>query len=238
MTDSGHPEPTREPWWLVLRVIDEPIAVFRQLAVKPQVVVPLALLVVTALIVGFGTPASTLQSSVERQAQVLEERAPDRFDEDEWAERIANASNVRSRLFIGGIGAAVGLVVLLIAAGVLQLVFGAVGSAPLKFKDELAIVTHAYVPQLLGATLLVLLARFAGLEQMQLSLGFLFREGFLHHLGNQFTLFGAWNVFLLALGNQIRTKMKGLGAPLAIVGVLWVLVNFGRAGLASVSGGG
>ena len=53
----------------------------------------------------------------------------------------------------------------------------------------------------------------------------------------QFTPFGAWNIVLLALGNQIRTRTKSIGGPLAIIGVLWILVNFGFAALASVFGG-
>ncbi|MEE9534681.1 MAG: hypothetical protein V3W06_09680, partial [Acidimicrobiia bacterium] len=132
------------------------------------------------------------------------------------------------------------LIMFTVVAAVLMLIFGAMGSEPIKFKDEFSIAAHAYVPQLLGALLIVLLMRFAGADESFLSLGFMFdQEGspFLHRLGNEFGLFGAWNVFLLALGNQIRTGGKGIGTPLAIVGGLWVLVNLGFAGLATVFGG-
>ena len=234
-----HPSQTTEqksPWWLALRVIDEPGAVFRALAQKPTVILPIILLVLTAGIVAVGTPASTLRSRAERQADIVEQRAPERMTADDRAEMLEEAAGTRNRAIIFGAGSVVGFIALLGVAGVLLLIFNAAGTQPLKFKDELAIATHAYVPQLLGAILMIVLARFASFEE-SLSLGFLVREGFLHNLGQQITLFGAWNVVLLALGNQIRAGMKGLGTPLFIVGGLWMLVNVGFAGIASAFGG-
>jgi hypothetical protein len=86
---------------------------------------------------------------------------------------------------------------------------------------------------------MVALWRFAGMEEVQLSLGFLVNEDakFLHGFLSLFSLFGAWTAGLLALGNQIRTKMKGMGTALAVVGGLWVLANAGLAALGSVFGG-
>ncbi len=239
MTSPDQATDARGPWWLTFRVLDEPAEVFRQLAARPRALAPLLLLAVVAAIVGFGTPESTLRNRAERQVQVAEERAPDQMTDERRQEILDGAASVRNRVIIFVAGSVVGIISLLIVAGVLQLVFGAVGSESLKFKDEFAITTHAYVPQLVGAVLLVILARFFGFDEMQLSLGFLFDEdaGFAYQLANQFTLFGAWNVLLLAVGNQIRTNMKTLGTPLAIVGGLWVLVNFGFAGLASVFAG-
>jgi hypothetical protein len=121
-----------------------------------------------------------------------------------------------------------------------MLIFGSMAAEPIRFRDEFAIVMHAYVPQLVGILLIVALMVFAGFEQLRLSLGFLFdRESspFLYALGSQFTFFGAWNIYLVALGNQVRTGTRGIGGPLAIVGGLWVLVNLGLAALASALGG-
>jgi hypothetical protein len=220
-----------------LRVIDEPAQVFRALAHRPTVLVPIILLVLTAGIVAVGTPTSTLRSRAERQADIVEQRAPERMTAEDRAEMLQGAAGARNRAIIFGAGSIVGFVALLIVSAVLLLIFNAAGAQPLKFKDELAIATHAYVPQLLGAILIVVLARFASFEE-SLSLGFLVREGFLHNLGQQITLFGAWNVVLLALGNQIRAGMKGLGTPLLIVGGLWMLVNVGFAAIATAFGGG
>ena len=150
---------------------------------------------------------------------------------------LAEAASPRNRSFIVGGYLVYGVVSLLLVAAVLLLVFRGFGPEPLAYTDELAIAAHAYVPQLLGAIILVLLGRFAGFEEMQLSLGFLFEDGFLRHLGTQFTPFGAWNVVLLALGNTIRTRTKSIWGPLTIVGGLWIMVNIGFAAVSSAMGG-
>jgi hypothetical protein len=158
-------------------------------------------------------------------------------------EQVEGASSMTGRLVAFGSGAVGGPIVLVIVAWVLMLIFGATSSDPLRFKDELAIVSHAYMVSIAGGLLTFILIAFAGLDDVRLSLGFLFDEEsspFLHRLTNHITLFGAWNVYLLALGNQIKTKAKGIGGALAIVGGLWIATKvvgalFGGliAGLAS-----
>ncbi len=228
---------SRSPWWLALRVIDEPVEVFRQLASRPRALVPLFLILLTFLLVGFGTPESILRERAEERVRLLEERAPDRLTEERRIETLEGASSVTNRAFLTGGGTIVSILSLAVVAAVLLLVFNAYGSAPLKFKDEFAIAAHAFVPQLLGLVLILLLQRFAGFTDLQLSIGFLFDEGFLHHLGVQFTPFGAWNALLLAVGNQIRIGAKSLGGPLMIVGALWVLANLAFAGFSAAVGG-
>lgn len=228
---------TKGAWWLALRVIDEPVEVFRQLAVRPRFVAPLVLVAIVALVAGFGAPDATLEMRAAQQADVMQERAPDRFTAEQRDEMVARAASTTNRLMITGGFLVYGVLSLLLVAAVLLVIFNGFGREPLAYRDELAIVTHAYVPQLLGAVVLVLLARFAGYEDMQLSLGFLFDEGFMHHLGTQFTPFGAWNVVLLALGNKIRADIKSIWGPLTIVVGLWVLVNIGFAAISAAMGG-
>ncbi len=241
MTNATTPEQTWPAWKLALRVIDEPAEVFRQLAVRPQALIPIIMLVVTAAFVAVATPASVLQDRARQQVEALEERNPN-LDDDARAqlrERVEGAASTTNRLIIFVAGSLIGVISLVIVAAVLQLIFGAQSAEALKFKDEFGIATHAYVPQLLGAVLLVLLAIF-GMENLRLTLGFLFDEEssrFLYNLGNQFTLFGAWNVYLLALGNQIRIGAKGIGGPLATVAGLWVVVNLAFAAVSSFFGG-
>ncbi len=224
---------SKSAWWLALRVIDEPVEVFRQLAVRPRFAAPLILIATVALIAGFGTPDATLEMRAAQQAEMLRERAPERFSAEQRAEMIERAASTTNRLMITAGFLVYGVLSLLLVAAVMLVIFNGFGRETLTYKDELAITTHAYVPQLLGAVVMVLLARFAGYEDMQLSLGFLFDEGFLRHLGTQFTPFGAWNVILLALGNKIRAGIR----PLAIVVSLWVLVNVGFAALSAAMGG-
>ncbi len=243
MTNPEIPNQTEQPkgaWWLALRVIDEPGAVFRQLMVQPRALVPLMLVVIVAAIVAVGLPGETLREQVRDQMEAVQDRAPDQITDADIEQRAERAASPLGRGMIFAGQAAFMLIMLTVVAAVLMLIFGAMGSEPIKFKDEFAIAAHAFVPQLVGALFIMLLMRFAEADQFFLSLGFMFdQEGspFLHQLGNQFGLFGAWNVFLLALGNQIRTGGKGIGTPLAIVGGLWVLVNLVFAGVATAFGG-
>ena len=228
------------PWKLALRVIDEPVEVFKQLAVRPTSWVAIVLLVVISGVAAFGMPAGPIQEATRAQMESAQQRSPDRITDEMIEERVEGVASPQGRAIIAGSQIVFYLIGFVVVAAVLMLVFGAMGSESIKFKDEFAIVTHAFLPQLLGFILIVLLTRFAGFEELTLSLGFLFdaeASPFLNNLGTQFTLFGAWNMVLLALGNQIKTGAKSLGGPLMVVGGLWVVMNLLFAGLATAFAG-
>jgi hypothetical protein len=228
------------PLWLALRIIDEPVEVFRSLAEKRSILVPLLLIVVGVGIATALTPQSVFDREAEMQIQMIEDRAPDQLTEERRQEILDGAGSMQARImrFVFG-SVAIVLFWVLATAGVLLLIFNAYGSEPLTYKDQMAIAAHAYMPQVLGMFVMVLLIRFAGFEATGLTLGFLFdpeEQTFLNAIGTQFTLFGAWNMFLLALGSQILTKTKTLGGPLMIVASLWVLVNLALGALAGATG--
>jgi fumarate reductase subunit D len=228
------------PWKLALRVIDEPVGVFRQLSTRPTSWVPMVLLVVVTLIMAFGTPAEPIQEMTRQQMESAQQRSPDRITDEMVEDRVERAASPQSRAIFGAGQIVFYLIAFVVVAAVLMLVFGAMGTESIKFKAEFAIVAHAFMPQLLGFILIVLLTRFAGFDELTLSLGFLFdaeASPFLSNLGTQFTLFGAWNMVLLALGNQIKSGSKSLGGPLMVVGGLWVTVNLLFAGLATAFAG-
>lgn len=224
----------KSPWWLVLRVFDEPGQVFQALAARPRALLPILLLVVVSGVVAFATPEATLRSQAETQLRAAERRAPDRFSPEERERLLARAASPSNRLIIFAAGAAVSLVSLLVVAVVLQLVFGAMGTQSISFREEFAVVTHSHMPQLAGALLTIGLIVVMKVPELSLSLSFLFDQEsspFLHRLGSLFTFFAAWKVVLLAVGNRALTGAKGLGGPLALVGGLWVVVNFALAAL-------
>ncbi len=228
------------PWKLALRVIDEPAEVFKQLAARRTSWVPIVLLVVITGVAAFGMPAGPIQEATRAQMESAQQRSPDRITDEMIEERVEGVAGPRGRAIIAGSQIVFYLIAFVVVAATLMLIFGAMGSEPIKFKDEFAIVTYAFVPQLAGVILILLLARFAGFEELTLSLGFLFdaeASPFLNNLGTQFTPFGAWNMVLLALGNQIKTGAKSLGGPLMVVGGLWVVVNLLFAGLATAVAG-
>jgi hypothetical protein len=226
----------RGPLWLALRVLDEPVAVFRQLAEHPRALAPIILLALAAAVLALGTPAETLRREARNQADAMEDVLGDRFTEEDRLRIIDGAASTRSRAITFAAAIVGGLISITVAALVLKLIFSATSGATITFRDEFAIAAHAYVPQMIGIVLGVALVTFAGLERPDFSLGSLFGEPgtFLHSFASQLTFFGAWGVFLLAVGNQIKTKAPSVTGALAIVGGLWILLKLVSAGVASM----
>ena len=186
----------------------------------------------------YGTPAVVLQEQTRGQVEAFQERG--QLTDEQVQERVDRAASPVSRAVIFGAGAGGALVAMAVVALLLMLIFGAMGADPIKFMAEFSVVLHANVVSLAGAVLMVLLMRFAGMTEPTLSLGFLFNEeanAFLYRFANQITLFGTWNMLLVALGNQILSKGKSLMGPLLIVGALWLLVKLGLAAMGGLFGG-
>ncbi len=235
-------EAPKSPWWLALRVLVEPRQVFQELAARPRALVPIILLMIVAAVVAVGTPGEALEATAQTQAEAL----GDRLDADAQRQMIERASTPFNRAIIFAAWTVLSVVTLAIVALVLMLTFGATASEPIRFKDEFAIAAHALVPQLAGGLLAVILMVTAGMHEFAnpatnpLSLGFLVSRQtspFLHRFANGITLFGAWNVYLLALGNQVKTRAAGITGALTIVGGLWLLVKLGFAAVGGVFGG-
>ena len=212
--------------WLAFRVFDEPTAVFKELAQRPRALVPILCLIVTAAFTALAMPSRVMEEQARASLEPLQESG--RLTAEQVQERLDNASGTTARLTVLAAGVIGGPLVLAVAAWALMLIFGATTPDTLRFKDEFAIVSHAYMISIAGGLLTVVLLAFAGLDEVRLSLGFLFDENsqpFLYRFTNQVNVFGAWNVYVLALGNQIRTRAKGIGGALAIVGGLWLAMK-------------
>jgi len=224
--------------WLALRIFDEPSTVFRHLAVRPRYWIPIVLLVITSVVAAYGTPASVFREQMRPRIEAAQRAG--QLTEEQARERLENVGGSTTRIVALVVGAVGGPIILAVVAAVFMLIFGAGGANPVPFKTEFAVVAHAYIVSLAGGLLLILLIRFAGMSQVGFSLGFLFERnsGFASRFAEQITLFGAWNVYLVALGNKIITKGKGIGGPLAIVGGLWLLLKVGIAALGGLGLGG
>lgn len=232
----------RGSWWLALRILDQPRQVFQQLATRPRAGVPLLIIIVVSAIAAFGPPRESLEAGARNQALALRARAPERFSEQDVRRIVERAGSLPTRATVLVGNAGIALLILTVVTLVLMVTFGATGAEPIGFRDEFAITAHAYLPQLLGVILTVALMRIGvpGFDMSgasPLSLEFLFDEAhrpFLHRFASLFTVFGAWNVVLLAMGNQVRSGMKRLTGPLVIVGTLWILANVALAVFADV----
>jgi len=211
MTDSQSTLP-KNSWWLAFRVLDKPGTVFAEIAARPRFLVPFLILFVAA-------PAFFAVTA----PAFLAVTAPD----------IVVA---RARAILLAVSVIGGPIVIAIVAAVLMLIFNAMAADRITFKQEYSVMLHALMPHLF-ATLLVPVLAIAGIEQLQLSLGFLFssdQSSFMYRFANGITLFGAWSMVLVAKGNQVLSKSSSLGGSLTIVAGLWLLVKVAAAGLTSL----
>jgi hypothetical protein len=237
---SGVGSVTAEPksaLWLALRVFDEPARVFAQLSEQPRALVPILLIALVSVGVAFGMPSQVLRSAAEQQLKIMEQRRPGGVTPDIREKALSSGTGTTARVLVAAAGTVNSLVVLAVTSGVLLLCFNGLSGAALTFRDEWSLAAHAFLPQTLGAIVTVIGVAMLEDPQFRISLGFLVGEDssrFLHHFANQFTFFGAWSAYLLALGNQIRTRDKSIAGPFAIVGGLWLLGNLVSAGIATM----
>jgi hypothetical protein len=216
------------PAWLVVRVFDEPGQVFADLTTRPRALLPFLLFIAASLGVAVLVPTPVLRHAAEQQFRALDQRSPGAIPPEVRDQALRDAGSGKNRLGVFLASAGGGTVMMAIAAGVLLLIFNAVGSSEMKFRDEWSIAWHAYLPQVAGIAVTWLGISLTNDVQFRVGLGFLVSpetSRFGHSLAQQFTVFGAWNMYLLALGNQIRARGPGLAGSLAIVLALWVIVN-------------
>ncbi|HEX9691143.1 MAG TPA: hypothetical protein VGA22_03510 [Gemmatimonadales bacterium] len=239
MTSTEPDAATPGPLWLALRVIDEPDKVFEALVARPVVLVPLLILMlISPALMAWGMPDAVLRQQAERQVAAFAERQ--NLDDEAQARMIADSTTPTRRAIIFASGAIGTIIFIAVTAGLLQLIFNATGRERLRFKQEFALVTHAWMPMFWGGVLMLMLWRVGGMTDIALSLGFLFdREDspFLASFAGQLTLFGAWSMVLVAMGNQIFTRAKSLTGPLMIVGGLWLAAKVAFAAIGAVVGG-
>jgi len=239
MTDPQS-TPSKSSWWLAFRVLDEPGTVFAEIAAKPRFLVPfLVLFVVAPAVVALMAPDSLYEAQVEQQIEIAKSRAPESITPERQAEMMADAASPTRRAIGFAAGLVGGPIIVAIVAVVLMLIFNAMAADRITFKQEYSVILHAWMPQLFAALLVPVLAM-AGIEQLQLSLGFLFssdQSSFMYQFANGVTLFGVWSMVLVAMGNQVLAESSSLGGALTIVAGLWLLVKVAVAGLTSFLAG-
>lgn len=233
-------ESPKSALWLAFRVFDEPGQVFAELAQRPRALVPILILALAFVGVAVGAPTPVLRSATQQQFDAIERSRPGAIAPEIREKAIQQAGGVRGRMNLLIFPVLISLIFMALSAAVLSLVVNSISSVEIGFRDEWAIVSHANMALVLGILVTWVGISLTGDMTFRVALGFLVpRETsqFGHSLGQQLTVFGAWYVYLLALGNQIKMKAKGVGTPLAIVGGFWILISLTLAWLSSLFGG-
>ena len=223
--------------WLALRVFDEPGQVFQQLARRPRVLTPMLLILVVAAITSFLIPTSVMQDAARKQIEAVERVAPGAMTPERRDQALAKAGSVAARLQTTA-AVSIGFMVMLLFSTLIFWIIFSLSGGEVKFKDELSIMLHANMAGLLGYAVVVALSPITRDLQFNLGFAFLFEPGtFLRRFSQFLTVFAFWQMYLLALGNQIKTKARGIGGPLAIVVVVWVVFGLAGAALGGLFGG-
>ena len=236
----AEPPKPKNGLWLFARVFDEPEMVFKEITAKPRIGAPMLAILLVFCLRAFAMPDSMLRKEASMGMDAAEKFAPGRITPEIRQQAMDRATKWTNRA-IGAASGTVGIIVIsLIAAGVLMGLFSLAG-AELTYKDELSIVLYAGAPTLLGIIAVLALTPVTQSSTFNLGLGFIVssdKSPYLHALAAQFTIFTMWQLYLLALGNQIKRKAKTIGGSLMLVGGLWFTFALLGAWIGAKFGGG
>lgn len=221
--DAGGPKPSA--FALALHVFDDPVQTFRTLVRFPVFALPIILIVIVAGIGAIAVPGAVLRQATQRTYERIEQRTGKPLP-DSVKSAAVNKAAAPTRRAIGVVSqTVVGVLWLVILAAVMKLIFGAGAADPITFRQEFAMAAHANLVVLLGGLVTIGMILATGRLNVSVSLGFLAPSGFAHAYLSRLTVWGAWDVFLLAMGNKVLGKADSLTGPLVIIGGLWLAVN-------------
>jgi hypothetical protein len=220
----------------------EPQRAFTDIARCPRWIVPLLLIVVAALAYTFTFTqhigwARFMRQTMEGNARMAQP-TPEQRDK-------AIETQARFAPIMGYVGVVVGIPAYsAIAAGVLLLVFNAVLSAQLKFKQVFAIMCYSGLPGLLFTLLAIGVMFLKNPDDFNLRNPLMFNPGafmdpngpqkFLYALLSSLDLFTFWTIVLVAIGLSTAGRKVSLGSALSAVilpWAIWVLAKSSVAGL-------
>ncbi len=228
----------------VVGAVVSPRETFQSVARKPGWVLPVLLLIVVNLIVGFSViRTGALRAGMEKQM----ESNPAIAQMNAQLSPAQRQQNLDLRMRVAPVttyaGAIVGTpIVLLIVAAVLLGAFNIVFGAGIRFGQSFAVSAYAAMPSLLGGlvSLVLLWVRPPGAVNLQ-SLSMSSLAAYLPHgaplwlvsLGGHLDVFTFWTIGLLAVGYAAASSKKKVrfGSALAVVVVVWLIYVLGAVGL-------
>ena len=236
-TPSGAPTPGDSAFARIPGAFFSPGATFQNIAGRPTWILPvvlwvLASLAVSAVIVPRMDFEKMMRQRFEKSGRTVSE---------EQLQSIVERQKKFAPVF-GYFGAAVSPVLIsLLVAAALWGSFRAFGWDT-TYPQSLGVTTHAFLPSVLGALLLIpLVARQEKVDPsaigdlLRSNLGFLVERDskVLHSLLGSMDLFSFWTIALLTIGFATAAKIRR-GQAAGIVVTLWALYVLGKAGFAAI----
>ena len=247
-TEVAEPSPappaavaTKTPWQRIAGVLFSPAETFADIARRPDILVPLLLLIVCAYIgTAIVLPRMDWDAAAAQQAEAMRAQKPDMSQEDiDQAARITKS-----------IGTVVGwtIPVLMIAwyamvAGVLLIAFRLFGGEG-NYKQAFSATLYSWMPMLLGSLIgaIVVLTR-SKIDPMEMATLVKSSPAFLVDMKTQpvlfsllssIDLFTIWTIVLLIFGFAALARMTRAKAA-AIVIPLWLVIIVIKLGFAAMS---
>jgi len=222
-------------------VFFEPTKTFTDIARRPSWLLPMILVILASMAASFVisqriTWDRVVRQQVESRAQQLP--AEQRERQIEMGVKVASV--------MGYAGSVVGVpIICLVVAGVLLGIVAGILSAPVRFKQVLAVVCWAGMPNLIKTILMIVVIYLKNPDDFNMKNPLAFNLGafldpektskFLYSLCTSIDLFTLWVIFLTAVGLKAAAgkKVSMQGAIFAVV-LPWAILVLGGATLAGV----
>lgn len=244
-TTVGMPDPAPAPqgpinhFGRVFGVFFSPKSTFEDIARRPTWVVPVILMTVLGLVVGFVMNQKVDWRDVASKRIEASPRAS-QLTPEQKEQQLAMSEKI-SRPIAYGIGLLGPILAVLIVGAVMLLAYNVLGGANANFKVSMAIVSHAYLVTLISSLLfiLVLYLRAPGTVDLDnpvaTNLGAFMPDGtakWLERLGSAIDIFSFWVLFLIGLGYAAFNPRKlKLGGSIGIAFAVWAAYEVCRVGL-------
>ena len=229
----------------IVGVFFEPSKTFADIARRPTWLLPLVLGIVAAMaLTAFYGQHIGWERIVRRQVETSSQAQ--QIPADQKEQRIAAGARLAPVI---GYAAPVIFAPLycLLAAGIFTGLVAGVMSAPVKFKQSLAVVTWAGLPNLIVAALSAVVVFLKNPDDVDVQNPLMFNVGaymdaehgskFLHSMATSIDLFSFWVIFLMATGLKAAAGKKlSFGGALFAVVAPWAAYVLIKSALAGVFG--
>lgn len=228
----------------LIGVVISPKETFADIAKRPTWLLPLVLIALVSLAITFiyGQRVGwrgLIEKQLDRSSRTSQMTA------DQKEKAVDQGAKIAPIFGYGSSVVAIPLVAVIVA-GILLGVFSLLAGARIDFKTALGIVTHGWVPGLIGGLLGLIVVSLKAPDTIDIenlvasNVGaFLSSDAprWLQTLGTSLDLFTFWTIFLMALGfSAASPKKASVGKAVGIIGGMWVLFVLVKVGWAAFSG--
>jgi hypothetical protein len=233
---------TISPFGRIVGVFFSPRSTFEDIARKPSWVLPVVLMTVLGLVVGFVMNKRVDWREVASKRIEASPRAS-QLTAEQKEQQLAMSEKI-SPAIAYGIGLLAPILIAVVVGGVMLGAFNLLGGANANYKVSIAIVSHAYVVSILSSLLfiLILFLKPPGTVDLEnpvaANLGAFLPDGTskpLVTLGTAIDLFSFWIICLIGIGfSAFNPRKLKTGGAIGIVFVVWAVYEAVRVGISFI----